>query len=49
MTAPAPTICFLYIAQTHQILHTPPIAIERARNWPQFDVHPAATSQAHLD
>lgn len=49
MTAPAPKICFLYIAQTHQILHSLPIAIELARNWPQFDVHLAATSQAHLD
>ncbi|MES3027582.1 MAG: glycerophosphotransferase [Pseudomonadota bacterium] len=49
MTAPAPQICFLYIAQTHQILHSLPIAIELARNWPQFDVHLAATSQAHLD
>lgn len=49
MTATAPKICFLYIAQTHQILHSLPIAIELARNWPQFDVHLAATSQAHLD
>lgn len=49
MTAPAPKICFLYIAQTHQILHSLPIAIELARNWPQFEVHLAATSQAHLD
>lgn len=49
MNAPAPKVCFLYIAQTHQILHSLPIAIELARNWPQFDVHLAATSQAHLD
>ncbi len=49
MTAPAPKICFLYIAQTHQILHSLPIAIELARNWPRFEVHLAATSQAHLD
>lgn len=51
MTAPAPPrkICFLYIAQTHQILHSLPIAIALARNWPQFEVELAATSQAHLD
>ena len=49
MNAPAPKVCFLYIAQTHQILHSLPIAIELARNWPQFEVHLAATSQAHLD
>ncbi len=45
----APKICFLYIAQTHQILHSLPIAVELARGWPQFEVHLAATSQAHLD
>ena len=49
MNAPAPKVCFLYIAQTHQILHSLSIAIELARNWPQFEVHLAATSQAHLD
>ena len=42
-------ICFLYIAQTHQILHSLPIAVELARGWPEFEVHLAATSQAHLD
>lgn len=49
MAPRAPKICFLYIAQTHQILHSLPIAVELARNWPQFEVHLAATSQAHLD
>lgn len=49
MAPRAPKICFLYIAQTHQILHSLPIAVELARNWPQFQVDLAATSQAHLD
>ncbi|WP_309643858.1 glycerophosphotransferase [Phenylobacterium sp.] len=51
MTSPARPrrICFLYIAQTHQILHSLPIAVELARNWPGFEVHLAATSQDHLD
>ncbi|UTP38846.1 glycerophosphotransferase [Phenylobacterium sp. LH3H17] len=51
MTSPAPPrrICFLYIAQIHQILHSLPIAVELARGWPQFEVDLAATSQAHLD
>ncbi len=50
MTSPAPRrICFLYIAQIHQILHSLPIAIELARGWPQFEVELAATSEAHLD
>jgi len=50
MTAPAKIqkVCFLYIAQTHQILHSLPIAVELARGWPQFEVHVAATAQAHL-
>jgi hypothetical protein len=46
---PRRKVCFLYIAQSHQILHSLPIAIELARAWPQFEVHVAATSQAHLD
>jgi hypothetical protein len=44
-----PKVCFLYIAQTHQILHSLPIAIAMARDWPQIDVHIAATAQEHLD
>lgn len=42
-------VCFLYIAQTHQILHSLPIAIAMARGWPDIDVEIAATSQEHLD
>ncbi|HEY9233439.1 MAG TPA: glycerophosphotransferase, partial [Phenylobacterium sp.] len=49
MAQPAKKVCFLYIAQTHQILHSLSIAIELARNWPQFQVDLAATSPAHLD
>lgn len=44
-----PRVCFLYIAQTHQILHSLPIAIALARDWPQVDVHIATTTQEHLD
>jgi hypothetical protein len=44
-----PRVCFLYIAQTHQILHSLPIAIALAREWPDIDVHIATTTQEHLD
>jgi len=44
-----PKVCFLYIAQTHQILHSLPIAIALARGWPNVDVHIATTTQEHLD
>ena len=46
---PPTKVCFLYIAQIHQILHSLPIALALARGWPQFEVHLAATSQAPLD
>lgn len=49
MSTHRPRVCFLYIAQTHQILHSLPIAVELARGWPQVDVRILATSQAHLD
>jgi len=49
MTAPRKKVCFLYIAQTHQILHSLSIAVEMARTWPSFEVDLAATSAAHLD
>jgi hypothetical protein len=42
-------VCFLYIAQTHQILHSLPIAIALASGWPDIDVHIATTTQEHLD
>ncbi|SFK06875.1 glycerophosphotransferase [Caulobacter sp. UNC279MFTsu5.1] len=44
-----PSVCFLYIAQTHQILHSLPIAIALAEGWPDIDVHIATTTQEHLD
>jgi hypothetical protein len=44
-----PKVCFLYIAQTHQILHSLPIAIALAQGWPDIDVHIATTTQEHLD
>ncbi|MDB5457871.1 MAG: hypothetical protein JWP92_3456 [Caulobacter sp.] len=42
-------VCFLYIAQTHQILHSLSIAVALARGWPDLEVEVAATSAAHLD
>lgn len=44
-----PRVCFLYIAQTHQILHSLPIAIALAEGWPEIDVRIATTTQEHLD
>ncbi|MFZ0267498.1 glycerophosphotransferase [Caulobacter sp.] len=56
MTRPAPkergarpSVCFLYIAQTHQILHSLPIAIALAKGWPEIDVQIATATQEHLD
>jgi len=46
---PRPKVCFLYIAQTHQILHSLPIAVALARGWPGIEVEIAATAQEHLD
>ncbi|HCT07379.1 MAG TPA: glycerophosphotransferase, partial [Pseudomonas sp.] len=40
---------FLYIAQTHQILHSLPIALAMTRVWPDVDVEILATTQEHLD
>ncbi|WP_425999736.1 glycerophosphotransferase [Caulobacter sp. DWR1-3-2b1] len=47
--ASRPKVCFLYIAQTHQILHSLPIAVALARGWPGLEVEIAATTQDHLD
>lgn len=44
-----PRVCFLYIAQTHQILHSLPIAVALARGWPGLEVEIAATTEDHLD
>jgi hypothetical protein len=43
-----PRVCFLYIAQTHQILHSLPIAIAMANGWPEIEVEIAATTAEHL-
>ena len=44
-----PRVCFLFIAQTHQILHSLPIAVALARGWPDVEVEIAATTAEHLD
>lgn len=49
MEGSRPRVCFLYIAQTHQILHSLPIAVALARGWPEITVEIAATTQEHLD
>lgn len=48
MTTARPRVCFLFIAQTHQILHSLPIAVELAKHWPQFDVELLASDPEHL-
>ena len=42
-------VCFLFIAQPHQVLHSLPIALALARGWPDVEVEIAATSQTQLD
>jgi hypothetical protein len=42
-------ICFLFIAQPHQVLHSLPIALALARGWPELEVEIVATSQTQLD
>jgi len=44
-----PKVYFLYIAQTHQILHSLPIAVALAKGWPELSVEVQATTQDHLD
>ena len=44
-----PRVCFLYIAQQHQVLHSLPIAHALAAGWPQIAVEVAATTAGHLD
>ena len=44
-----PRVCFLYIAQKHQVLHSLSIAHALARGWPDLRVEVAATTAAHLD
>lgn len=41
-------VLFSYIAQPHQTLHSLPIAIAIAQNYPNVQVHIACTTQKHL-
>ena len=43
-----PRVCFLYIAQKHQVLHSLSIAHALARGWPDIEVENAATLIADL-
>jgi hypothetical protein len=42
-------ICFLYIAQAHQVLHSLTVALELARHFPELEVEVATTSPASRD
>lgn len=44
-----PRVCFLYIAQAHQVLHSLSVAIHLARTRPDLQVDVAATSEEVLD
>ena len=50
---PAPAarrrICFLFIAQPHQVLHSLPIALAMAKGWLAYAVEIAATSPSQLN
>lgn len=43
-----PRVCFLYIAQSHQILHSISVAVALARGRPDVEVHVAATHEDGL-
>lgn len=42
-------VCFLYIAQHHQVWHSLSVAVAMARGWPGLKVEIAATTQELLD
>ena len=42
-------VCFLYIAQHHQVWHSLSVAVAMARGWPDLKVEIAATTQELLD
>lgn len=41
-------VCFLYIAQSHQVLHSISVAVSLARRRPDVEVHVAATNEDSL-
>lgn len=41
-------VCFLFIAQPHQVLHSLPIALALAKGWPEVAVEIGATSPTQL-
>ncbi len=47
--AAAKRVCFLYIAQHHQVWHSLSVAVAMARRWPGVKVEIAATTPALLD
>lgn len=42
-------VCFLYIAQHHQVWHSLSVAVVMARTWPELKVEIAATTRELLD
>ena len=44
-----PRVCFLYLAQAHQVLHSLSVAVRLAQSRPDLQVEIAATSEAVLD
>ncbi|MDI2090999.1 sensor domain-containing protein [Commensalibacter oyaizuii] len=42
-------LLFSYIAQPHQTLHSLPVALEIANNYPEFEIHIVCTTSSHLD
>jgi hypothetical protein len=47
--AAAKRVCFLYIAQHHQVWHSLSVAVAMARRWPAIKVEVAATTPELLD
>lgn len=47
--AAAKRVCFLYIAQHHQVWHSLSVAVAMARRWPTIKVEIAATTSQLLD
>ncbi|HWT51425.1 MAG TPA: peptide-methionine (R)-S-oxide reductase, partial [Caulobacter sp.] len=47
--AAAKRVCFLYIAQHHQVWHSLSVAVAMARRWPAIKVEIAATTPELID